>query len=140
VSSSSTATPTRTRQDAPDPRVVTAGPLSLDLDCHVARWEGREFELHGLEFDLLATLASQTGRMWTFADLTSRVWSHRYLGDPSAVASAIKRLRRRLRQQHVDVEIESVRGLGFRLAVLPRPVHHNGHDRAALPALDSSST
>ena len=115
--------------------VVESGPLSLDLDCHVARWDGREFELHGLEFDLLATLASQAGRVWTFEDLTSRVWSHRYLGDPSAVASAVKRLRRRLREQRVSVEIESVRGLGFRLATLPRPRNHNGHE-LALPSLD----
>lgn len=104
----------------PHSHLVESGPLALDLDRHRARWQGREFELHGLEFDLMTTLASDPGRVWTFEELTARVWSHSYLGDPSAVSSAVKRLRRRLREQQVAVEIESVRGIGFRLCVVPQ--------------------
>jgi DNA-binding winged helix-turn-helix (wHTH) protein len=116
----------RSREVLPDrsptdgAEVIRSGSLVLDRDGHLAHWRGREFDLHGREFDLLATLASTPGRVWTFADLTATVWGHTYLGDPSAVTSAVKRLRRRLREQHVGVAIESVRGVGFRIDRLPQ--------------------
>jgi DNA-binding response OmpR family regulator len=68
------------------------------------------------EFDLLATLALEAGRVWSFAELTARVWQLPYLGDSDQVTSAVKRLRKRLAPVR-DVEVASVRGVGYRLRV-----------------------
>jgi DNA-binding response OmpR family regulator len=105
----------------PEPgTLIESGSLVLDREGLLARWRGRELDLHGREFELLAALASTPGRVWTFADLTATVWGHPYLGDPSAVTSAVKRLRRRLREQRVDIDVASVRGIGFRIDHIPR--------------------
>jgi DNA-binding response OmpR family regulator len=47
------------------------------------------------------------------------VWSRDYLGDDDSVASAVKRLRRRLAGATRAVRVESVRGIGYRLVVDP---------------------
>lgn len=97
-------------------RVVEHGDLRLDLDTRHSTWETRELELPARSFDLLAALAEDFGRTWTFAELTEKVWTREYLGDTDAVISAVKRLRRHLAGQRVDLRLESVRGVGFRLA------------------------
>ncbi|MBO0609805.1 winged helix-turn-helix domain-containing protein [Myceligenerans salitolerans] len=95
---------------------ITHGPLRLDLAAREVQVQGREVHLSAQEFDLLATLASQPGRVWTFAELTAQVWGTQYLGDADAVTSAIKRLRRRLPRVR-GLEVASVRGVGYRLRV-----------------------
>ncbi|GAB3158358.1 hypothetical protein GCM10027059_02980 [Myceligenerans halotolerans] len=95
---------------------VARGPLTLDLAAREVRVQGKEVHLSAQEFDLLATLACQPGRVWTFAELTAQVWGTRYLGDADAVTSAIKRLRRRLPRVR-GLEVASVRGVGYRLRV-----------------------
>ncbi|RPF23338.1 winged helix-turn-helix domain-containing protein [Myceligenerans xiligouense] len=95
---------------------IVHGPLTLDLAAREVRVQGRDVHLSAQEFDLLATLASQPGRVWTFAELTAHVWGTRYLGDADAVTSAIKRLRRRLPRMR-GLEVASVRGVGYRLRV-----------------------
>lgn len=95
---------------------IEHGPLTLDISAREVRVQGQEVHLSAQEFDLLATLASQPGRVWTFAELTAHVWGTRYLGDADAVTSAIKRLRRRLPRVR-GLEVASVRGVGYRLRV-----------------------
>lgn len=104
----------------PGPRhqVVECGPLRIDLAARVATWSGRPIDLTAREFDLLVALATDVGRAWSFEELTAQVWRTRYLGDTEAVASAVKRLRRRLLDVAHDLRIASVRGVGYRL-VLP---------------------
>ena len=77
---------------------------------------GIRVHLSAQEFDLLAALASDTHRVWSFEDLTARVWRTDYLGDREHVNSAIKRLRRRLAGRP-GIRIVSVRGVGYRLMV-----------------------
>ena len=91
------------------------GALLLDVDCRLATWDGVEFTISGREFDLLTRLAEDPGRVWTFASLTRAVWDRDFVGDRSAVTSAVKRLRAHLRRARVPVTVESVRGRGYRL-------------------------
>lgn len=95
---------------------LVAGPLLVDLaGREVTAW-GRRVYLSAREFDLLATLALEAGRVWSFAELTARVWRLPYLGDSDPVTSAVKRLRKRLAPVR-DVEVASVRGVGYRLKI-----------------------
>ncbi|MET9018732.1 winged helix-turn-helix domain-containing protein [Actinopolymorpha sp. NPDC004070] len=99
--------------------VVEFGPLRLDHDLREAFWHTRPIELSARQFDLLATLAGAGNRVWTFAELTETVWRRPYVGDVDAVASAVKRLRRRLQGVTSELAVASVRGVGYRIALVP---------------------
>lgn len=105
--------------EAPIPthRIVEFGKLRLDADLREATWRGSQVPLSAREFDLLFALTRDPGRVWTFAELTTHVWERPYLGDIEAVVSAVKRLRRQLRAAAPGVQVESVRGVGYRLVV-----------------------
>ncbi|HEV6952561.1 MAG TPA: winged helix-turn-helix domain-containing protein [Promicromonospora sp.] len=100
----------------PTPEPLVAGPLLVDLSAREVTARGRRVYLSAREFDLLATLALEAGRVWSFAELTARVWQLPYLGDSDPVTSAVKRLRKRLAPVR-EVEVESVRGVGYRLRI-----------------------
>jgi len=103
--------------DLPAQRIVECGTLRLDADRREATWRGSPLPLSAREFDLLYALCSDPGRVWTFAELTTHVWSRPYLGDTDAVVSAVKRLRRQVRRATGSVLVESVRGVGYRIVV-----------------------
>ena len=98
-------------------QVQRVGDVEVDRDARQVTCRGRTVAVSAREFDLLAVLAGQPGRVHGFGELTERVWSRDYLGDDDAVASAVKRLRRRLAAATDEVRVESVRGIGYRLAV-----------------------
>lgn len=107
----------------PAPRKpVEFGPLRLDTDAREATWRGRPVGLSARQFDLLATLAGDSARVWSFADLTETVWRRPYVGDMDALASAIKRLRRQLADVTGELIVTSVRGVGYRLVLVPTPL------------------
>jgi Transcriptional regulatory protein, C terminal len=97
------------------PKLVR-GPLHMDLATREASARGELIHLSMREFDLLAALASDIDRVWSFAELTLHVWRTGYLGDPDPVVSAVKRLRKRL-YGVPELEVASVRGVGYRLLV-----------------------
>jgi len=103
--------------EVPAHRVVECGKLRLDADLREATWRGGQLPLSAREFDLLYALSCDPGRVWTFAELTTHVWNRPYLGDTDAVVSAVKRLRRQVRQATGSVLVESVRGVGYRIVV-----------------------
>ncbi|WP_146605188.1 winged helix-turn-helix domain-containing protein [Jiangella anatolica] len=98
-------------------RVIERGCLRVDLVSRQVTWGDVDIALSAREFDLLATLAGEAGRVWSFEELTSRIWKTRYRGDADPVVSAVKRLRRRLASVVDELRVVSVRGIGFRLVV-----------------------
>lgn len=113
--------------DEPTECVMEFGSLRIDVGAREAWWDGRFIELSTNQFDLLVILAGDGGRAWSFAELTTAVWNRPFLGDIDVVASAVKRLRRRLARVTKDLAIVSVRGVGYRLSLLPtmlRPTEH----------------
>jgi DNA-binding response OmpR family regulator len=103
--------------DRIDRQIMRHGQLTIDQMLRQVTWADRIVDLSPREFDLLATLAGDTGRVWTFEEITVTVWKTRYLGDADMVFSAVKRLRRRLADALAELKIVSVRGIGFRLVV-----------------------
>jgi DNA-binding response OmpR family regulator len=98
--------------------VMQHGPLRVDTAAREVTVGSRPLHLSPREFDLLAALASEIERVWSFAELTTRVWHTGYLGAPDVVISAVKRLRKRLACV-TGLEVASVRGIGYRLVVTP---------------------
>lgn len=98
----------------------TIGRLHICPRAREASVDGVLLRLSAQDFDLLAALASDVDRVWSFEDLSTRVWRTDYLGDRDHVNSAVKRLRRRLADRR-GIEIVSVRGVGYRLSVSNAP-------------------
>lgn len=128
-------------QDAPAPRPpaeeVRAGRparpwLMLDPDRQVVTCADAEEHLTRLEFGFLKMLLEQPGRVQAFADLTDRVWGTRYLGDVSQVHSLVKRLRRKLDTIHSPLQVQAVRGVGFRMV---RPADRGSEEPEPRPRL-----
>ncbi len=104
---------------------LAVGDIQVDLWSWQASREGTEIDLTPQELRLLAVLAGDTGRAWSFEDLMQAAWGRPSLGDTSAIRWAIKRLRRKLLRSGTEVRIQSVRGYGFRL-VAPRSPGQGG--------------
>lgn len=95
---------------------IQRGPVRIDMAAREATVGGCPLHLSPREFDLLAAMSAETDRVWSFAELTRRVWHTAYLGAPDVVISAVKRLRKRL-DAVAGIELTSVRGIGYRLVV-----------------------
>jgi two-component system response regulator MtrA len=89
--------------------------LVVDAREHEVIWRGKALPLTRLECELVARLGSQPTRVWTYEKLFAAVWGGAYLGDNSILHSAVKRLRRKLREVGGGLSVETVRGIGYRL-------------------------
>jgi DNA-binding response OmpR family regulator len=107
-----------TADPGPDRRQdqVRVGDLRLNLAHHEATWHGRPLRLTSYELKVLGCLADRPGRVWTYRQLHDHAWDGSYFTGPAAVQSVIKRLRAKLRGAGASLQIDAVRGLGFRLA------------------------
>ncbi len=96
---------------------VRIGALELDPAARVARLEGEELELSRKEFDLLAELMRNAGRVISREDLMSKVWDVNWFGSTKTLDVHIGWLRRKLGDDPGNPRyIETVRGVGFRFA------------------------
>ena len=86
--------------------------LWMDLDTREVVLNGRPIELTAREFELLHTLVSAPGRVFTRELLLSKLWGYDFYGDERVVDSHIKNLRHKLGRDY----IETVRGVGYRVA------------------------
>lgn len=86
--------------------------LTMDPDSREAVLDGQILDLTAREFELLYTLLSSPGRVFTREMLLARLWGWNYYGDERIVDSHIKNLRRKLQRDY----IETVRGIGYRAA------------------------
>jgi len=110
----------RSRSDASGGRFEPAfavGDLEIDVAARTATLAGEPLELTRKEFDLLAELARNAGRVVTREDLMSRVWDVNWFGSTKTLDVHIGALRRKLGDDPAAPRhIETVRGVGFRFA------------------------
>ncbi len=96
---------------------IRLGPLVIDLGGRSVEREGREIPLTRTEFDLLAELARQPGRVFTRDVLLDHVWGYDYLGDSRLVDVAIGRLRAKVEDDPANPALVlTVRGAGYKAA------------------------
>lgn len=67
------------------------------------------------EFELLSKLASKTNQVLTRDQLIEAVWGIDFEGDEQTLSVHIKRIRERLVKMQSDVQITTVRGVGYKL-------------------------
>ena len=92
---------------------LDAGHVHIDKSRRQAAFDGVALDLTGKEFDLLAVLAEEPGRVVPRQELLSRVWDPVWHGSGKTLDVHVSSLRRKLPD---PTAIETVRGVGYRLA------------------------
>lgn len=107
------------RVGAPAPAEPESAPVAalvMDIEKRQAIAHGTPLNLSRTEFDLLATLAASPGRVFEREHLLDRVWGDTSVTERS-VDAFVKSLRKKLQDAGLPADtIETVRGVGYRLA------------------------
>ena len=104
------------RATAPaDDSVRTVGTATLDLGAMRLIIGGQGDDLPKKEFEVLAMLMRQVGRVVSREDLLDEIWGYAWLSETRTLDQHIRRLRRRLEVDPGAPRIETVRGVGYRL-------------------------
>ncbi len=91
--------------------------LSLDLARRKVARQGVPVELTATEFELLAHLVRNPGRVFTREDLLQAVWGYSFEGYGRTVDSHVTRLRKKIETDpHHPRLVQTVRGVGYRFA------------------------
>ena len=108
---------TRGAGDAMPAGPVAIGALVVDLAGRRATMGGRSLELSRKEFDLLAELVRNAGRVVSREDLMDRVWDENWFGSTKTLDTHIGWLRRKLGDDSAAPRyLHTVRGVGFRFS------------------------
>jgi two-component system, OmpR family, response regulator RegX3 len=108
------------RRPTPDraangPRIVSAGPVRIDVERHVVTVSGQPVQLPLKEFTLLEILVSNPGRMLVRSQLIDRVWGADYVGDTKTLDVHVKRLRSKVEPDPAAPRhIITIRGVGYK--------------------------
>lgn len=106
------------RRGAPErPTVLTAGDLDLDPARHRVSRGGVELALTPREYSVLEFLMRRSGTVVTKSEIVRSVWDVNYDGDENIVEVYIGYLRKKVDQPFGRRSIETIRGVGYRLAV-----------------------
>ena len=98
---------------------VEVGDVRLDPDSHEVTIRGERVSLPLKEFELLALLLDNAGRVLTRDTLIDRVWGSDYVGDTKTLDVHIKRLRSKVESDPGNpTRIVTIRGLGYKYDVL----------------------
>jgi DNA-binding response OmpR family regulator len=97
------------------PEQLEAGDVRVDAAARRA-WLGEsELELSPKEFDLLALLVSEAGRVVTREQIMSEVWDENWFGSTKTLDMHVSWLRRKLGDDALDPRrLITVRGVGLR--------------------------
>lgn len=96
------------------------GVLSIDRETREVTVEGQPVELTRSEFDLLFTLASRPGRVFSRYELVTRVQGYDYEGYDRTVDAHVKNLRRKLGDDPRSPRfVTTVTGVGYKFALKP---------------------
>ncbi|WP_243706511.1 MULTISPECIES: winged helix-turn-helix domain-containing protein [unclassified Micromonospora] len=104
-------------EEHPSPPPARCGDLVVDPAGHLVTWRGQPLSLTRLERELLAQLAGTPGGVWSYERIFASVWGGTWLGDAAILHSAVKRLRHKLRVLPDGPQVQTVRGVGYRLVV-----------------------
>jgi DNA-binding response OmpR family regulator len=95
--------------------LVETGPVRLDLARRTAELAGSPVVLTYVEFELLRTLASNPGRVYSRQQLLEALWGGSDYRDPRTIDVHVRHLREKLERDPSEPElIFTVRGVGYR--------------------------
>jgi DNA-binding response OmpR family regulator len=97
--------------------IVRVGDLVLDLPRMIATMKGQPIDLTPTEFNLLAVLASQPGRVFTRAQLLEAVHGVAFESFERAIDAHIKNIRRKIEPNPREPRfLIMIYGVGYKFA------------------------
>lgn len=104
------------RSTGREPAPFEAGDLRIDT-ARRRVWRGEvEIQLTARQFDVLEFLVRRAGMVMSKREILDGVWEYEFDGDPNIVEVYIRRLRTRIDEPFGKAAIQTVRGVGYRLA------------------------
>jgi two-component system, OmpR family, response regulator len=95
--------------------VIEVGDLGIDTTRRSVQSRGEPVQLTYLEFELLRTLASNPGRVFTRKQLLDELWGGSDFRDPRTIDVHVRHLREKVERDPAEPElIFTVRGAGYR--------------------------
>ncbi len=91
--------------------------LDIDMGAFIVRLDGATVPCTPKEIEILWTLASNPGIVFSREHLLQSIWGYDFLGDTRAVDSHIKRIRAKLCKDSNPWDIKTVWGVGYRFEV-----------------------
>lgn len=98
------------------PPILAAGDLVLDPATHTCHRADKAIALSPREFSLLEFLMRRAGDLAPKAEILDHVWDFDFEGDDNVVEVYVRYLRRKIDLPFDRHAIETVRGVGYRLA------------------------
>ena len=95
-------------------RKIVIGKVIVDCDAMTVRREDEVTELTQKEFALLYKLLSYPNKIFTRNQLMDEIWGYESNSDDRTIDAHINRLRRKF-ENYPEFEINSVRGLGYKV-------------------------
>jgi DNA-binding response OmpR family regulator len=100
--------------------VIEVGDLRIDTTRRSVHARGEAVQLTYLEFELLRTLASNPGRVFTRKQLLDELWGGSDFRDPRTIDVHVRHVREKVERDPAEPElIFTVRGAGYRFRDTP---------------------
>lgn len=96
-------------------KVINAGDLYIYPEKYEVMLNGESIPLRPKEFEVLLYLVQRPGVVVTRDDLMNIVWGFDYIGGQRTVDVHVSSLRKKLEMNQQSVQIESIRGVGYKL-------------------------
>lgn len=103
---------------------ISHGALVIYPEKYEVTLSGEPITLRPKEFEVLLYLARKPGVVMTRDDLMNAVWGFDYIGGQRTVDVHVSSLRKKLELDPESVHIDSIRGVGYKLVVNKKNVHH----------------
>lgn len=96
--------------------ILKHGDLVMDLTAHTVTINDQQISFTPKEFNLLVLLLRNKNLVFSRDKIIENIWNYDYEGDSRQVDHLIKRLRKKINQNEGQLQIETVWGLGYKLA------------------------
>jgi DNA-binding response OmpR family regulator len=94
--------------------------FEIDSSALIVKIDNENINLPLKQFELLYTLASTPGQIYSRDQLIEKIWGYDYEGDDRTVDTHIKKLRKSFNEYENIFLISTIRGLGYKLEVLEK--------------------
>ena len=91
--------------------------LKLNLGIRKAFLNGENLRLTPKQFDILQLLVDRVGEIVTKEELSIALWDTIDFIDENALQVNLTRLKKTMQKLHMEEEIETIRGTGYRLEI-----------------------
>ncbi|WP_166244650.1 response regulator transcription factor [Paenibacillus turpanensis] len=112
-----TSTDTAEPAKPSDDKVITIGELNIYPEKYEVVLGGEVIPLRPKEFEVLLYLVQRPGMVITRDDLMNVVWGFDYIGGQRTVDVHVSSLRKKLEMNQQTVQIDSIRGVGYKLVL-----------------------